>query len=492
MAVVWGVALPHGPKKKRRASRFQAHVVVGVAERLGPEAIRADGRLFAIRPSLLNGFSWQSDLIVDDTQLAAYVEATGVLHSSECSAVTYIIAARGWRDFYLQTYRSYAVEKLLSTSGMLDFPDARSHGVTARLHDRNLWVQIRAFVREAAADPRGAIAYTTASCACVALHRFAPAGFSDTWPEAKTTKSMNETPSPSIAYLGQGGSVLAAVRVAGEKIAFVFKVVRRCRNSPSVLGAWLANGVPVLRTVAPQDLEIRLHAGPVLRAPNTKLAAWPLLEVLVGDAYHIERLPWRASSEMSMCAVDIGAHVGSFTVALSQRYPRANIICYEPSPHSASYLQVNIAANHLDERVQIYEAAIASKSGSVHLYSNADGSGQASIVGPLDGSDAATQAGIVCPAVAFQAAMSSAGRVDLVKIDCEGAEYDVILNSTSSCWDNVICVLLEYHPVAGHSWGELKEYLTGIGFTIAWRDEAKRLPGLGMAMLVRSSPKASR
>ena len=286
--------------------------------------------------------------------------------------------------------------------------------------------------------------------------------------------------------------VLTIVRVVDEKIYLAFKVVRTCRNWPSVLGAWLVNRVPVLRTVAPKDLELRLRAGPVLRAPNTRLAAWPLLEVLVGDVYHLECLPWRASSEMSMCAVDIGAHVGSFTVALSQRYPRANIICYEPSPHSASYLQANIATNHLDERVQIYEAAIASESGSVLLYSNADGSCQASIIEPLNVSDTATGSEILCPAVAFQAAMSSAGKVDLVKIDCEGAEYDIILNSASSCWDDVICVLLEYHPVAGHSWGELQDYFTDLGFAITWRDEDQKRAGLGTAMLVRSSPKALR
>lgn len=218
MAVVWGVTLPHGPKKGRRASSFQARLAVAAAELLGPRAIRADGRLFAIRPSLLNGFSWQSGHIADDTQLAGYVRDSGVPHSSECSAVTYATPARGWRDLYLQTYRYYAAKKILSSSGMCDFPATQSHGKTARLHDGTMRVQIRAFAREATSDPRGAIAYAIARGACVVIHRFVPAKFADAWPQSKTTKSMTETASPSIESLGLRGSVVAALRAAGEKI----------------------------------------------------------------------------------------------------------------------------------------------------------------------------------------------------------------------------------------------------------------------------------
>ena len=81
--------------------------------------------------------------------------------------------------------------------------------------------------------------------------------------------------------------------------------------------------------------------------------------------------------------------------------------------------------------------------------------------------------------------MRGAGRVDLVKIDCEGAEYDIILNSSLSCWDSVSCVLLEYHPVPGHSWDELARHFEELGFTISWLDADESRPGLGMAMLVR-------
>lgn len=177
MAVAWGVALPHGPTNRRLGSRFQARLAVAVAQGLGPDCIRSDGRLFAIRPSMLDGFSWRAELICDDTQLAAYILAAGLPHRSVCQAVTYTVAARGWRDFYLQTYRYYAGKSRLSISGSYQLPDTPSNGVMARLCDRSFWVSVNAFCREAMADPVGAVAYGVARCACVALHRFSPVEF---------------------------------------------------------------------------------------------------------------------------------------------------------------------------------------------------------------------------------------------------------------------------------------------------------------------------
>ncbi len=493
MAVTWGVALPHGPTNRRRASRFQARLVAAVARRLGPDGIRADGHLFAIRPSMLDGFSWRAELIAEDTQLAGYIRASGLPHRSVCRAVTYTVAARGWRDFYFQTYRGYAAESRLLASGVYGRCDVASRAETPRPCDRSFQVRVDAFRREAMADPVGAVAYGVARCACAALHRFrSPAEFADAYPISKTTKSWGENGLPPLPTVGQSSTEPPAVWITGEKFALGRKVVHICRNWPSVLGAWLANRMPVLRAVAPRDVELRLRTGGVLRAPNNQLGASPIFEVLVGDAYHLDRLPWVASSESPLSILDVGAHVGTFTVALAQRYPGAKITCYEPSPTSAAYLRANISANHLDQRVQIHESAVASERGSLHLYSDGDASCEATTIDPAVGSEGRSPTVTVCPAVAFETTVNSAGTVDLVKIDCEGAEYDIVLNSEPPCWEQVSCVLLEYHPVAGHSWEELAGHFGELGFAVSWVEADQRRPGLGMAMLERVDTKAPR
>ena len=218
-----------------------------------------------------------------------------------------------------------------------------------------------------------------------------------------------------------------------------------------------------------------------------------MLEVVVGDAYRLERRHWNRSTEVPLAVLDIGAHVGAFTVAIAQRYPAAKVTCYEQSPTSPAYLRANIPANDVAQRVQIHQAAVAARSDSVHLYSDGDVSCEATIVGPAGAeSEGRSRTVRVCPVVAFKTAVRSAGNVDLVKLDCEAAEYDIVLNSDPSSWERVRCVLFECHPVAGHSWEELAGHFGDLGLVVSWVEADQRRPGFGTAMLVRGEPKAPR
>lgn len=491
MAVTWGVSRPLGPKQRRRASWFQACLTLALAQRLGESAVRAEGRLFAIRPTLLDGFAWLSGLISDDTQLAQYVTSSGVRHRSVLQAQAYIVPARGWLDFYHQTYRFYHAEARLDTSNVS--AECISNLTTARNLERkrqDRWLRLGVFVRESRSDPVGAIAYVVGRFVCVMLERFAPAEFADDWPEARSTKvGINSVQVPGTPLDGRSKpsrSRMRALSRVADRVILAVRVVLVCRNWPKVLVAWWANRVPLLEVVIPKDLELRLRTGGIVRAPNTALGGWPVIEVLIGDAYHLDRLPWKSPSELSLSVLDIGAHVGSFSVAFALRYPLAIISAYEPSPHGAAYLKSNIAANGLDDRVKGYEAAIASEPGSVRLYSNGDASCEASVIRSSDlDRELEPSIAIECVAVAFEAAMRSAGKVDLVKMDCEGAEYDIILRSSPASWGSVSCVLLEYHPVSGHSWDELRRYFEDLGFAVSWLEADGTRAELGMAMLTR-------
>jgi FkbM family methyltransferase len=440
-----------------------------------------------MRVAALAGFAWLPGLIHDDTQLAQYVTMSGDRHRSVLQAKIYNVPARGWRDFYKQTYRYYHAEARLTASEISLELRSRATGTEKLRNDeQSAWVRLEVFARRASADPIGALAYVVARFVCVLFERFAPVEFPDSWEESRSTKVGIDFHQPvgvtGVAGAESSRALVSAVSSVTDRIALSLKVIIVYRNWPNVLVAWLTNRVRTLEAVVPKNLDLRLRTGGVVRAPNTRLAGWPVLEVLVGDAYHLDRLPWRSPSGLSLSVLD----VGSFTVAIAQRYTSASISSYEPSPQVAAYLKSNISVNRLEQRVQIYEAAVASESGSVRLYSNGDASCEASVIGSSDlngESEAATF--IECPAVSFEAAMRSAGRVDVVKMDCEGAKCDIVLNSSMACWNPVSCVLLEYHPVPGHPWDELARHFADLGFTVSWLETDEGRPWLGMAMLVR-------
>lgn len=60
--------------------------------------------------------------------------------------------------------------------------------------------------------------------------------------------------------------------------------------------------------------------------------------------------------------LDLGANIGSYTV-LASRVCRARSIAIEPDPRTISFLQRNIEANKIEDRVEIVETALGAASG---------------------------------------------------------------------------------------------------------------------------------
>ncbi len=73
---------------------------------------------------------------------------------------------------------------------------------------------------------------------------------------------------------------------------------------------------------------------------------------------------------------------------------------------------------------------------------------------------------VTVPCRTFAGVVADAGgRVDLVKLDTEGAEYAIVLGSRPEDWAGVRTLVMEYHDVPGHSWAELASFLAEAGLT---------------------------
>lgn len=84
----------------------------------------------------------------------------------------------------------------------------------------------------------------------------------------------------------------------------------------------------------------------------------------------------------------------------------------------------------------------------------------------------------------FDAAVAAApAPFDVVKIDCEGGEYDLVLASSEESWASVQRVVIEFHPVDNHSWNELRSFFEGVGLSV--QHEEPLGPGYGVVVLSR-------
>jgi FkbM family methyltransferase len=141
--------------------------------------------------------------------------------------------------------------------------------------------------------------------------------------------------------------------------------------------------------------------------------------------------------------IDVGANFGVYTLVASKLVgPAGKVIAFEPTAHSFAILQQNIALNHC-ANVRAFQVALAQRRGKAWLYHGWDPVGNSLGMDPLcgeEGEDVQTEA--------LDNILSENGidRVDVIKIDVEGAEELVLRGATRSLALHKPVVIFEFNP----------------------------------------------
>ena len=160
--------------------------------------------------------------------------------------------------------------------------------------------------------------------------------------------------------------------------------------------------------------------------------------------------------------VDVGANVGSFAVYAAQSCPDARIYCYEPEEQNFGLLKRNVQINGLDARVSTFQCAVASSHGRREL--SVGSSPLNSFHVPSRGE---RRQMVDCTTLPLILADQYLDTVDLLKMNCEGAEYEVLEGCADADLDRIAAIRLEYHNLDHFRNGErLAEHLQLRGFTL--------------------------
>jgi FkbM family methyltransferase len=135
--------------------------------------------------------------------------------------------------------------------------------------------------------------------------------------------------------------------------------------------------------------------------------------------------------------LDLGANIGLFGAFAAVYWPHAKIVAYEADPDNATVHERTIEANGLSERWSVIRAAAGAHEGSVRL---AAGRAMGSFV-VAEGVDP----GVPTIEVPIQDVMAEVCSADLVKIDIEGSEWAILLDSRFKS-SPPRALVLEYHP----------------------------------------------
>lgn len=255
----------------------------------------------------------------------------------------------------------------------------------------------------------------------------------------------------------------------------------RLLQTPQAFDNWreLLGGIARERFAeGPAELTFHARGGAVISIPNAPGARVPVYEVFAEDCYDLEWFLGDLASQ-PIHVLDIGAHVGTFSTALAALNPEATIDCFEPSPDTCEYLRRNIEANGNGERISAHQKALAGETGFAVFDLQGAGSGHNHIAfdDRIDGS------GVRVETLSFDDAVAAArGPVSVIKMDCEGGEYDLVYKSSKENWASVQRLVLEYHEMPGETWEELRAWFASVGLHVL-RDE--RSPIAGTAWLSR-------
>ena len=169
-------------------------------------------------------------------------------------------------------------------------------------------------------------------------------------------------------------------------------------------------------------------------------------EVLLADCYRLEKLPRHIGT-----VLDIGANVGIFCLAARQAFPDATIHAYEPNPELNNFLRVQAKAAD----ASCFMEAVARADGFVRLETNVES---------VDVCSRPDPAGNI-PATAFARTLTRlGGHADLVKMDCEGAEWEIW--SDVDAWQQVGHISTEYHLSGAHTHEDAARTVARLGFKI--------------------------
>jgi len=162
--------------------------------------------------------------------------------------------------------------------------------------------------------------------------------------------------------------------------------------------------------------------------------------------------------------VDVGGHIGFYAAKQARRVgPEGRVFVFEPNPESFGRLLKNMEANGL-RNVRTFNFAVTARAEQVMLRI-AEGSSEATTI-MKEGTTYAYDREIPIPAISLDRIARENGitRIDILKIDAEGAEVEIVESGESYALTLVRNAIVETHSEALKE--EIKRRMGALGFVL--------------------------
>lgn len=202
-------------------------------------------------------------------------------------------------------------------------------------------------------------------------------------------------------------------------------------------------------------------------------------EVWEDENYLVEEIATAAENGVVM---DIGAHIGFFSLFAIDVLKAKKVIALEPSGENFLLLRQNISNDSLS--VEAYPVAVGDDNEQMPLFLSAQNTGGHSL--KADHGQGVEQVRSLSPSRAFQ--LAGIQGCEVLKMDCEGSELDILTKMPAALFRSISVIAIEYHlPIYGQEGlDRMKAMLEQNGFVVQIRPTGSQI-GLMYAVQSRSS-----
>lgn len=187
--------------------------------------------------------------------------------------------------------------------------------------------------------------------------------------------------------------------------------------------------------------------------PSIDYFAGLFAEIFLNETYYLPQ------TQEPIRVIDCGANIGMSLLYIKIRAPRANVLCFEPNPAARAVLEKNIKENKWETEVKVLPYALGKEKGTVDFFVDArEATSSGGSTGHYQNSAHRNLNSYTVDVDILSRYVDH--KVDLLKIDIEGGEFDVLEDLVARNKLHFVAGLqLEYHYFPGVTTRALSDML---------------------------------
>ena len=164
--------------------------------------------------------------------------------------------------------------------------------------------------------------------------------------------------------------------------------------------------------------------------------------------------------------IDVGANIGTFSIKAGNIVKNGRVLCFEPFPKNFEILKENILLNRMEKVIKAFNSAVGGKKGDAELFFHERDSGGGSFYqhGNIDKLKSIQVNCITLEDIFNENNLKSC---DFLKMDCEGAEENILLNTPKNILQKIKTLTIEWHDdLSKIGFEKFKEFLKDNGYQV--------------------------